>query len=860
MTPHTLRCEFFRDPLGLENRRPRLSWLLGSDRDGEVQTTFQVKVYGDPESIGRKTEVVLWNSGEVRSAQTHLVPYAGQPLRSRQRCWWQVRVWNGDGQVSDWSELAVWETGLLEPCDWQAAWVSAPPPEGRGLEGWTVYLRRKFELATRPERARFYLAARGLCQVRVNGQRLGDLAIAPDWSDYHARCFYRTFDLTDSLRSGTNTVAVVLSGGWFAGSIGFFGQRFHYGRLPWLLGQLEMDGADGVRRYVRTDGAWRASPGPIVSSDLMQGEDYDCGAEIEGWDRSEFDDAGWVPVTVRERDGVALRVSPSPPLRSTAEVPARTVSRSGDGWLVDFGQNLTGWVRARVRGRPGETVSLRHGEVLDAAGGLYTENLRDAVQVDSIRVKDTEPVVHEPSFSLHGFRYLQVDGLAGEPVAGDFAARVVHSDLPLTGSFRCSDRELERVWEITLWGQRSNFVCVPTDCPQRDERLGWTGDAQLFGPLGCYNMECAGFFRKFLTDLADGQSMEGGIPEVGPRISTFLDAAPAWGDAFIIIPWLLYQMYGDAEPMTEQFAAMERWMGYIERANPDGIRRHRLNGNYGDWVSLGSETDTVFIATLYWIECARLMEQMARVLGLEVRADFYAGLLARLGGACGRTFLQGDRLTSDTQTAHVLALRFGLLTAAQRAAFERRLVELLEANGGALDTGIVGSAHLPEVLSRAGRVDLAYGLMNRPDCPSLRFMVRSGATTVWERWDAWKPDVGFQNPGMNSFNHVALGSMAVWLYRWVGGIQVDEDHPGFARFRLAPRPGGGLTWAEVTYDSVRGRILSRWEREGQRCRFSFDVPANTEAVVDLPGADSSGKCETVVVGGGRHVFDRVVEG
>ncbi|MEZ5276961.1 MAG: family 78 glycoside hydrolase catalytic domain [Opitutaceae bacterium] len=860
MRPHGLRCEYFRNPLGIENRCPRLSWLIDSGKAGERQTAWQVKVYGDPASIGRKTEVVLWNSGRVPSSESHLIRYAGQTLRSRQRCWWQVRVWNGDDEVSEWSELAVWEMGLLEPSDWQARWVTAPPPEGRKLEGWTIYLRREFLLEGRPLGARLYLTARGLYQLRVNGRPIGDLAITPDWSDYRSRQFYQTYDLTEQLQSGRNTLAVILSGGWYAGSIGFFAQRFHYGKLPWLLGQLEMDGADGLRRSILTDGEWLAAPGPVESSDLMQGEIYDPSCERVGWDRSGCDPSGWVPVTTEARDEVGLRISSSPPLRRTGEVSARSVTRSGDGWLVDFGQNLTGWVRAKVNGLPGGEITFRHGEVLDEAGELYTENLRDAVQVDRIRPKDADPVVYEPSFSLHGFRYLKVDGLAGEPKAGDFAAQVVHSDLPVTGGFRSSDPELNRVWEMTLWGQRSNFVCVPTDCPQRDERLGWTGDAQLFAPLACYNMECAGFFRKFLTDLADGQSMEGGLPEVGPRISTFLDAAPVWGDAFIIIPWLLYQMYGDVETMALHYDSMERWMDYIGRANPDGVRRNRLNGNYGDWVCLGPETDKVLVATVYWVECARLMEKMAGVLGKAGRAEFHADVRRRVGEAFRREFIRGDRLSSDTQTAYVLALRFGEITDAERSLYQRRLIELLEANSGALDTGIVGSAHLLEVLSEAGRVDLAYGLMNRPDCPSLRFMVRSGATTVWERWDAWKPDVGFQNPGMNSFNHVALGSMAVFLYRWMGGIQVDERHPGFSRFRLAPRPGGDLEWVEVTYDSVRGRILSRWERDGERIRFLFEVPSNTEAVVDLPGQSLDEGDGPIVVGGGRHRFERLVPG
>ncbi len=854
MNATDLRCEFFENPVGLENPRPRLSWRPDSEADCARQTAYQVKVYGDPESIGKKTAVVFWDSGVVPSAESHLVPYAGQALRSRQRCWWQVRLWDGEGRCSDWSVLAWWEMGLLEAGDWRARWVTCPPPEGRGLEGWTPYLRREFELADRPEKARIYLAARGLYQVRINGRLIGDRAISPDWSDYSSRCFYQAFDLTDDLVAGVNTLAVVLSGGWFAGSIGFFGQRFHYGRLPWFLGQLEMDCPDGLIRRILTDQDWVASPGPIVSSDLMQGEDQDPSRALPGWDRSGFDQADWRPVDTEELDADLMRVSPSPPLRCSLELPARSVTATPGGWLVDFGQNLTGWVRARVRGTRDEKIRLRHGEVLDPEGALYTANLRAAVQIDSIQVEDTDEVVFEPSFTLHGFRYLEVAGLATEPKPADFIARVVHSDLPVTGSFRCSDEELNRVWETMLWGQRSNYVCVPTDCPQRDERLGWTGDAQLFAPLACYNMECAGFFHKFLTDLADGQSLEGGIPEVGPRISTYLDAAPAWGDAFIILPWLVYQMYGDDAAVLDHFEAMERWMGYIERANPDGIRRHRLNGNYGDWVALGQETDKVLIATAYWVECARLMEKMARVSGRDDRVPVYADLTRRLIEGFGREFVRGDRLTSDTQTAYVLALRFGLVEGSARTAFQDRLLDLLAENGGYPDTGIIGSAHLPEVLAQAGRFDVAYAIFDHTDCPSLRHMIRHGGTTVWERWDAWKDGIGFQDAEMNSFNHVALGSMGVWLYRWVAGIQVVEDHPGFSRVRLTPRPGGNLKWAEAVYESVRGRIVSRWERKGEHCCFIFEIPPNVEAEVDLPGAGEEG--EPLVIGSGRHRFER----
>lgn len=858
MNANQLRCEFLKDPVGLETPRPRLSWQLESAVNGDGQAAYQVMVYGDPDSIGKKTAMILWDSGRVTSSESHLVVYAGQPLRSRQRCWWQVRVWDRQGGCSEWSELAYWEMGLLEPGDWLARWVTAPPPEDRGLEGWTLYLRRTFELTQGLEKARLYLAARGLYQVRINGRKIGNRAITPDWSDYNARCFYQTHDLTHDLVPGVNTLAVIVSGGWYAGSIGFFGQRFHYGRLPWFLGQLEMDCSDGLVRRILTDGDWVASSGPIVSSDLMQGEDHDCGREIDGWDGADFDSSEWRSVVTEDLDATLMRVCPSPPLRETVEVPARSVSATDRGWVVDFGQNMAGRIRAKVQGAPGEVVRIRHGEVLDPAGRLYTENLRDAVQIDSIRVKDTDPVVFEPGFTLHGFRYVEFEGLAADPKPADFTALAVHSDLPVTGTFRCSDGELNQVWDAMLWGQRGNYVCVPTDCPQRDERLGWTGDAQLFAPLACYNMECAGFFRKFLTDLADGQSMEGGIPEVGPRISTFLDAAPAWGDAFIILPWILVQMYGDRGAVEEHFGAMERWMDYIARANPDGIRRNRLNGNYGDWVPPGAETDKVLIATAYWVECARLMEKMARLLGREDRALRYGALVERLTDAFAREFIRSDRLTSDTQTAYVLALRFELVSGATRTAFEDRLLALLAGNDGFLDTGIIGSAHLPEVLARAGRFEEAYRLFDQTECPSLRFMVRHGATTIWERWDAWKPDVGFQDAGMNSFNHVALGSMGVWLYRWVAGIQVDEIHPGFSRFRLSPRPGGSLTWAEATYDSVRGRIQSGWERDGDRCRFTFEVPANTEAVIDLPGKGEADDDQPLVVGGGRHVFERTL--
>jgi len=820
MNPKELRCEYATDPTGIESERPRLSWCFDPTSDGARQTAYQIKVYGSRDSIGEKTAVVSWDSGRVESSRTHLIHYAGQTLRSGQRCWWQVRVWNEAGVVSEWSALAVFEMGLLHRVDWRARWITLPPPVDRGLEGWTIYMRREFTLPVPVTDGRCYLTARGLYQFFVNGRRVGNHALSPDWSDYHARTYYQTFDLADFLEVGPNTVGVVLSGGWFAGSIGFFGQRFHYGRLPWFLGQLELECTDGLRRRVLTDGEWVASSGPIVSSDLMQGEEVDGAVEMPGWARTGFAADHWVPVTCEEMDAGQLRVSPSPPLRKTVETPAREVTRTDRGWLVDFGQNMAGWVRARVGGEPGVPIDFHHGEVLDPAGGLYTENLREAAQVDRLRVKDTEPVDFEPSFTLHGFRYLEVNGLKREPATADFTAVAVHSDLPVTGAFRCSDQGLNRVWEIMLWGQRSNYVCVPTDCPQRDERLGWTGDAQLFAPLACYNMECVGFFRKFLIDIQDGQSMEGGIPEVAPRISTFLDAAPAWGDAFVLLPWLLYQMYGDAEPMALHFEAMAGWMDYILRANPDGVRRHRLNGNYGDWVSLNPGTDKVLIATAYWVECARLMGKMAGVLGRETEARTYADRAEQVRRAFGREFVRGDRLTSDTQTAYGLALRFGLVDGVEQKGFAARLVELLAGNGGYPDTGILGSAHLPEVLSRAGRTD--------------------------------------QNPRMNSFNHVALGSMGVWLYRWVGGIQVEEAHPGFSRFRLSPRPGGDLDWAEVTYDSVRGRIRSRWERRGENLRFIFDVPANTEAVIDLPGIGDCSAGPETVVGGGHHVFERSV--
>ena len=859
--PRDLRCAHLVNPLAVAPDRVRLSWLPGCRQDG-----YQVQLYqNEPWCLSGETP--HWDTGLVGSGDSVGIPYDGPALARGGRYVWQVRVRDERGQISGWSDAATFEVELDPAEGWRASWIglrrvreSVTPPSGAGPADPVAraltpapYLRRAFTLDEPAVSARLYVTALGLYEARLNGQRVGDAFLAPGWTDYHQRVLYQAYDVTGLLRVGENVLGAIVADGWFAGFVGFDAKRSgaHYGTAPELLAQLVVTFAGGGQQWVVTDEQWHAAVGAIRHADLLMGSRTDLRLEPHGWDTPGFSEAdGWPPALIRVHSAAAggpgksntavrLAADPGPPVRVTEEVRPAGISPAADGgWIVDFGQNLPGWVRLRADGPAGTVVRVRHGEALDADGGLYTENLRTARQADEF-VLAGGPAVLEPRFTQHGFRYAEVTGYPGELDSADIVARVVHSDIGVTGSFESSEAWLDQLFGIIDWGQRGNFISVPTDCPQRDERMGWLGDAQIFARTACYNRDVAAFFSKWMDDVADAQLPSGAFTDVAPRLGFSGPGAPAWGDAGVIVPWTVWKMYGDTGLLDRHFGAMTAWMDFIERANPDYLRTRELGNSYNDWLMPGSDdTPHELLATAYWAHDAALMAQIAAAVGREDDAAGYRALRAKIGAMFADAFVAADgRIASGTQTAYVLGLFMDLVPSELRAAAASHLVAAIRDAGWHLTTGFVGVGYLLPVLSSCGYSDVAWRLLAQRTFPSWRYMTDHGATTIWERWDGWTPERGFQSPSMNSFNHYTLGSVGEWLYRFVLGIEQEEGSAGFARLLLRPHPGGSPSWARGAYQSVRGLVRAGWSVAGDRFTFRAEIPPNVTASVRIPSGN-----------------------
>jgi len=839
LQPTSLRCEYRADPLGIDAPAPRLFWELVSDRRGARQNAYQILAASSPDALAAEGGD-LWDSGKVASALSVHVPYAGAALTAGQRVFWKVRVWDEGDQASEWSEPAFWQMGLLSPQDWTAQWISLPPARPHIDLSPAPFLRREFAVGKAVARATVHATALGVYRLRLNGQSVSEDHFAPGWTDYRKRVPYQTYDVTGLVQQGTNALGAALGDGWYAGYIGFENKRANYGPFPRFLAQMTIEYADGTTETVGTDGDWRGATGPILYSDMLMGEAYDARLEMPGWDAPGFDDARWRPVHVLPApQGAALVAQIDPPVLLTEELPARSVTQPIPGsYLFDLGQNMVGWARLKVQGPAGTVVQLRFGEVLQPDGSLYVANLRAAKATDTYILKGGGPETFEPHFTFHGFRYVEVTGFPGEPNLDAVTGCVLHSGIPRTGTFECDNALVNQLVQNIDWGQRGNFLSIPTDCPQRDERLGWMGDAQIFVRTAAGSRDVAAFFTKWMDDVADAQSPEGGFPDVAPRLVDLSDGAPAWGDAGVIVPWTIYQVYGDTRLLETNYAAMARWIEYLSSVNPDGLWTKRRNNDFGDWLSIAADTDKEVLATAYFAYDTSLMARIASVLGRTEDAARYEALFEKIKAAFNAAYVSEDgRLKGDTQTAYVLALRFELLPDAMRPLAAKRLVADIEAKGGHLSTGFVGVGYLCPVLTDVGYADVAYRLLLNETFPSWGYSIKQGATTIWERWDGWTEEKGFQDVGMNSFNHYSLGSVGEWLQRCVAGIDTDPDAPGFAQIHLRPHPSRRLSSVRASFDSLHGQVASAWEWEGDTLRWDVVVPANTTATVFVPTDD-----------------------
>jgi alpha-L-rhamnosidase len=705
---------------------------------------------------------------------------------------------------------------------------AAPPP------GPCPHLRRAFTVTKPLARARLYATALGLYELRLNGQPVGDAVLAPDWTDYRRRVQYQTYDVTAQVRQGDNVLGALLGDGWYCGKVGL-GGRHRYGQQPLLKAQLMLDYADGSQETIATGDGWKVTAGPYLTADLLDGVSYDARRELPGWDAPGYDDSKWPPAGHTDPAMGALEEPTAPPVRVLAELKPKSVAEPKPGrWTFDLGQNMVGFARLKVKAPAGTTLTLRFAEMLNPDNTIYTANLRGAKCTDTYVCKGGGEEVWQPRFTFRGFRYVEVAGLPGKPDADAITGVVIGSDIPRSGELTCSDARLNQLQSNIVWGQRGNFVSVPTDCPQRDERLGWTGDAQVFVRTATFNNQVGGFFGKWLVDLDDAQGKAGDYPDVAPRVAAGSGTA-AWGDAGVVCPWVCWQVYGDRRFLEDHFAGMVRWVEYCRANSKDLLRPAK---GYGDWLAIGANTPKDLLGTAWFAYSTKLTAQAACVLGKDDEARRYEALFSDIAKAFCQAYLDPTgRLKGGSQTGYLLALRFGLLPENQRAAALGHLVADIEQRGHRLSTGFVGVGHLLPTLSEHGRTDLAWKLLAQDEFPSWLFSVKHGATTIWERWNGWTPEKGFETPGMNSFNHYSFGACGEWMQEHLLGIAPDPTQPGYRHILVAPRPGGGVTSAKGWYDSGYGRIGVSWALAGGAFSLDLSVPANTSATVTLPVTD-----------------------
>jgi alpha-L-rhamnosidase len=781
------------------------------------------------------------------------VPYAGVPLKQDTKYKWQVRVWDNSGKASDWSPIAQWQVGLLSPAYWKAKWIEVGYKEDSVSRPGALF-RKQFSAGKKIKSAVAYITSHGIYEAFINGKRVGDLYLTPGWTSYNKRLQYQMYDVTALMNQGKNAIGVMVGSGWYRGSLGWKDSINHYGRNLGLLLQLNINYDDGTSEAVLSDGTWKSSTGAITYTEIYNGETQDARKEQVGWTSANFIDSGWSGVKTKDYSKENIITTENEPVKKQETFKAVKIFTSPEGdKIIDFGQNLVGWVVVKAKGKAGDKIVLSHAEVLDKKGNFYTENLRSARQQNTYILKGGSEETFEPHFTWQGFRYVKVEGVDGNLKPENFTAVAVYSNMERTGNFSCSNPLLNQLQHNIEWGQKGNFIDVPTDCPQRDERLGWTGDAQAFSRTATFNMNVNSFFGKWLKDVAADQFANGSVPFVVPNVLGGGGGAAGWADAATIIPWNMYNAYGDMKILEDQYPSMKAWVGYMQQNSVNNL--WNKGWHFGDWLfyrpdddldGLSAVTDKYLIAQCFYGHSVQLLINAANVLGKKEDVETYSNLLKNIKSAFLKEYLTPNgRLISGTQTAYTLALNFDMLPEDMRVGAARRLADNVASYNNHLTTGFLGTPYLCNVLSRFGYDDVAYKLLLQETYPSWLYPVKMGATTIWERWDGQKPDSTFQNDAMNSFNHYAYGAVGDWMYRVMAGL--SEDAPGYKKIKIMPHIGGGITSANADLQTYYGKASSAWQLQNNKLVLSVEVPANTSASIYIPAENA----ESITEGGKR---------
>lgn len=895
--PDRLRCEYLENPLGIDVKEPRLSWILQA-RDmserGHVQSAYHILVASCEDSLTMNIGD-LWDSGRIDSDQNIHIVYKGNPLQSRMQCFWKVRVLDKNGIASPWSNSACWSMGLLEKKDWQAEWIIAPTytfthferhkgyhnydPIHRLVDGanpeidmvavkfrGVPLIRKDFSIDAPIKRATAYITALGCYKLHINGKPVGDNALPPEWTHYEKRLLYQTYDVTDLLQQGKNAAGILVADGWYRMQNMYRGiedvESYWGDGIKRVLAQIEIEQTNGLVFAVATDESWKVcTDGPILSARMYHGVYYDARKEkaVEGWDMPDFKDESWEPAVANQPPSpLELSAQMSEPIKIIKELTPVSMSEPERGvYIFDIGQLISGFCRVTLDGPAGSTVRVRHSEMLESDGKLHTANLGGAYPVDTYILNGIGPQEFEPGFMYHGFRYIEITGLPSKPSLSSLKALVVCSSLRQAGKFESSDRRLTKLWQNVVWTYRGNSPSVITDCAGRNERYGWMGDGQESWQSFCFALDAGAFGTKWIRDMKDSQREDGLFSIFAPysaRYAPRIAHAPAWSDAGVIIPWTMYVNYGDHRLLEASYHAARRYIDAILRDNPDYIWKNNLGNHYGDWLDAvmvssrekwqaepNPTTVTTpaipheIFSTAFWAYSSRLVSKMASALGGREDAAYYDFLSDNISSSFREAFIREDgSIECDTQSAYALAIYFGLYEGDDVPRALDHLFAAIKKHGEKLSTGIHGSKPLLFALSQSGNHHTAYDLAMNPEYPSWRNMVDNGATTIWERFDGCRADLGINTAHMNDFSHVGLSSVGEWIWKTIAGINPDEKSPGYKHFEVKPCVGANVTWAKGTYNSMHGAIVSDWKIEKGKFFLTVTVPPNTSATVFVP--------------------------
>lgn len=828
-----LTCEYQPFLLGTDVTKPRFSWMSESDKRNTKQVSYQIMV-----ALDDQFNTIVWDSGEVNNDQSIHIQYKGEPLQSFTRYFYKVRISDNIGRYSEWSAINWFETAFLEGDEWKANWIT---PKKQEVEEEVFALRNTFFLKQNIQSARVYVTSLGIYQLYMNGQEIGDALLTPGWTSYHQRLQYQTYDVTNNLEIGNNALGILLSEGWYKGM--GFDKPYKYGENLSALLELHVIYQDGKKEIFTTNEEWKSGKSAFVSASIYNGETYDARLE-NNWSKAEFNDVDWEPVICSLEPDAEIVAQQNEPVRVTETIrPIEYIVTPKGEKVLDMGQNMVGRMKMRVTAPKGTKIILNHAEVLDKDGNFYTENLRTAKQEVIYITKGDGEETYAPTFTFQGFRYVKVEGYPTEDLPLDqFEGEVIHSDMERTGEFFTDNELINRLHRNVVWGQRGNFVDVPTDCPQRNERLGWTGDAQVFIGTALYNYQGASFFKKWLSDLRVDQKPDGQVPFVVPDIIPGDQVASGWNDAATIIPWVIYQVYGDKQILADQYESMKAWVEKVRSlATNETVWEAKIQ--FGDWLALDGDphspvgaTPIPLIATAYHAYSTQILAKAAAVLGFEKDADEYFALYEKIVADFQAEFTTAKgNVIGGTQTSYIIPLAFNLLkgNAAQKAAHE--LHRMIVTNDYHLTTGFLGTPHLCSVLSKYGYHETALRLLLQEEYPSWLFEVKNGATTIWERWNSMNPDGTFNDSGMTSFNHYAYGAVAEWMQRTIAGISFDETTPGYKKFTIAPEISSlGMSKVRASYKTLYGKVGSEWKLNKDMATLKVTVPVNTEAKIILP--------------------------